>query len=46
MKKIINIYKKFLLIRNTDEEIAKKYSEWKMRCPTHLSVVRKWYQLA
>ena len=38
MKKIINIYKKFLLIRNTDEEIAKKYSEWKMRCPTHLSV--------
>lgn len=38
MKKILNIYKKFLLIRSTDEEIAKKYSEWKMRCPTHLSV--------
>ena len=29
---------KFLLIRSTDEEIAKRYSEWKMRCPTHLSV--------
>ena len=38
MKKILNIYKKFLLIRFTDEEIARKYDEWKMRCPTHLSV--------
>ena len=38
MKKILNIYKKFLLIRYTDEEIARKYGEWKMRCPTHLSV--------
>ena len=38
MKNILNIYKNFLLIRLTDEEIAKKYLEWKMRCPTHLSV--------
>ena len=38
MKKFLNIYKNFLLIRLTDEKIAKKYNEWKMRCPTHLSV--------
>ena len=38
MKNILNIYKNYLLIRLTDEEIAKKYLEWKMRCPTHLSV--------
>jgi len=38
IKKILEIYEKFLLIRNTDEKIAEKYTEWKMRCPTHLSV--------
>lgn len=38
MRKIKNIYKNFLLIRLVDEMIAKKYTEWKMRCPTHLSV--------
>lgn len=38
LKKILKIYEKFLLIRETEEKIAKKYSEWKMRCPTHLSV--------
>ena len=38
MIEIKNIYKNFLLIRLVDEMIAKKYTEWKMRCPTHLSV--------
>ena len=38
MKTLKNIYKNFLLIRLVDEMIAKKYTEWKMRCPTHLSV--------
>ena len=31
MKNILNIYKNYLLIRLTDERIAKKYLEWKMR---------------
>ena len=26
-----------LKIRHTEETIAERYSEWKMRCPTHLS---------
>ncbi len=38
LKNVLNIYEKFLLIRNTDEKIAEKYTEWKMRCPTYLSV--------
>ncbi len=38
INKILKIYKNFLLIRNCDEKIAQKYTEWKMRCPTHLSV--------
>ena len=29
---------KMLKIRILEEEIAKRYSEWKMRCPTHLSI--------
>ena len=37
-----NTYKKLLenmkLIRAVEEEIANKYSENKMRCPTHLSI--------
>jgi pyruvate dehydrogenase E1 component alpha subunit len=37
-KEILKIYKNFLYIRLTEEEIAKKYTEWRMRCPTHLSV--------
>ena len=37
-KKILKIYETFFYIRLTEEEIAKKYTEWKMRCPTHLSV--------
>ena len=38
MKETIDLYKKFLLIRLLEEEIAKRYSQWKMRCPIHLSV--------
>ena len=38
MKKIIKIYKKFQLIRLLEEEIIKRYSEGKMRCPTHISI--------
>lgn len=33
-----NYYRMMYLIRNTELEISKKYSESKMRCPTHLSV--------
>ena len=32
----IKLYNNMLLIRNTEEKIAMKYSENKMRCPTHL----------
>jgi len=32
----IKLYTNMLLIRNTEEKIAMKYSENKMRCPTHL----------
>ena len=38
MKKILKIYKKFLLIRLLEEEIIKRYNEGKMRCPTHISI--------
>lgn len=39
MKQIaIKLYESMLRIRNLEEEIANKYSEWKMRCPTHLSI--------
>lgn len=31
------IYYRMKMIRATEEKIAEKYSEWKMRCPTHLS---------
>ena len=33
---IIKLYESMLLIRTTEERIAKKYHENKMRCPTHL----------
>jgi len=32
-----NLLKLMLKIRYTEETIAARYSEWKMRCPTHLS---------
>ena len=31
------IYTKLFKIRTVEETIAKKYTEWEMRCPTHLS---------
>jgi pyruvate dehydrogenase E1 component alpha subunit len=37
-RKILNVYKFFFLIRFVEERIAKEYTKWKMRCPTHLSV--------
>jgi len=33
----IRLYHSMLQIRYTEETIATRYSEWKMRCPTHLS---------
>lgn len=33
----IRLYHSMLQIRYTEETIASRYSEWKMRCPTHLS---------
>lgn len=33
----IELYKRMKLIRSTEETIAEKYDEQKMRCPTHLS---------
>ena len=33
----IRLYHSMLRIRYTEETIAERYSEWKMRCPTHLS---------
>ncbi len=37
-QKILNLYQRMLKIRLTEETIAKRYSEWEMRCPTHLSI--------
>lgn len=34
----INIYKQMYRIRAVEEEIARRYSEGKMRCPVHLSI--------
>ena len=34
----INLFKKIYFYRKVELEIANKYSEQKMRCPTHLSV--------
>jgi len=34
----IKLYKNMQLIRHIEETIARKYTEWKMRCPTHLSI--------
>ena len=34
----LNLFKEVLRIRLVEERIAKKYSEQKMRCPTHLSI--------
>jgi len=37
-KSEFHIYYKLLRIRRIEEAIANKYSEWKMRCPVHLSI--------
>ena len=37
-KSFLKVYENYLYIRSVEEEIAKKYVEWQMRCPTHLSV--------
>ena len=34
----LSIYGQLLRIRKIEEAIAEKYSEWKMRCPVHLSI--------
>ena len=36
--KDFTLYKKMLRIRMIEEEIAKRYAEGSMRCPTHLSI--------
>ena len=33
----LKLYERMLKIRHTEETIAERYSQWKMRCPTHLS---------
>ncbi|WP_111976510.1 thiamine pyrophosphate-dependent dehydrogenase E1 component subunit alpha [Algibacillus agarilyticus] len=38
MSDLIELYRQTLRIRLVEEEIAKRYSEQKMRCPTHLSI--------
>jgi len=37
-KLLLNFYKSMQRIRSVEEEISKRYSEEKMRCPTHLSI--------
>ena len=38
MKPLSDLYQQMLRIRLVEEEIANRYSEQKMRCPTHLSI--------
>jgi len=35
---ILDLYERTALARKADERIAERYSEWKMRCPVHLSI--------
>jgi len=35
---VLKLYTNMLMIRYIEETIAIRYSEWKMRCPTHLSI--------
>ena len=37
-KLLLSFYKTMYRIRSVEEEISKRYSEGKMRCPTHLSI--------
>ena len=34
----LELLRRMLLIRTTEEEIASRYAEQRMRCPTHLSI--------
>lgn len=34
----LRLFSSMLRIREAEEEIARRYSEWEMRCPTHLSI--------
>jgi len=38
MIELLEFYRQVIRIRLVEEEIAKRYSEQKMRCPTHLSI--------
>ena len=38
MDNALKLFREMLCIRAVEEEIAAKYSEQKMRCPTHLSI--------
>ena len=38
MTELISLFTQMLRIRLVEEEIAKRYGEQKMRCPTHLSI--------
>ncbi|MER2492197.1 thiamine pyrophosphate-dependent dehydrogenase E1 component subunit alpha [Catenovulum sediminis] len=38
MNDLVDLYRQILRIRLVEEEIAKRYPEQKMRCPTHLSI--------
>ncbi len=35
---LVAIYRQMLRIRRLEEAIAERYSEWRMRCPTHLCI--------
>lgn len=35
---LLNFYEKMLRIRRIEEALADRYTEWKMRCPMHLSI--------
>ena len=37
-KLLLNLYKSMYRIRSVESEIAKRYNEAEMRCPTHLSI--------
>ena len=37
-KQILDLYQTMLRIRLTEKTIAERYSEWEIRCPTHLSI--------
>lgn len=34
----LGLYRSMLRIRMAEEEVARRYSEWDMRCPTHLCI--------